>query len=435
MKTPSSILILTAAYGEGHLQVSEALRESLVRQGYGVRILDLFREAHPRLNALARYLYKRSPLFSSLGFDYYGWTYRITQHMDERHPGVRWLNGLGRRTLLQAVKADRPAAVVCTFPFGGVGAALRRAGLYVPVFTVITDYHLHNRWLQTQADRYYAATAELAAELKERGVDRGRIVVSGIPVRETFRAGLRRAADSESGGANSAIDGTDSAIDGGDCAMDGGDSAIGSADSAGFAPASGRKPPGTILYLSGTHATIADTLRSVKLLLRLPGIRIDVVCGRNDKLRRELERDFKREARVTVHGFVETMPELMRRASCIVTKAGGITLTEAVQAGTPLLIYKPQPGQELENARYFLAQGAARIAYNAAELTDQAARLLERSEIRERMARRYRELNGGDAAAMIADDMDRRLRPLAARHLEPDFADSYRREERMAYDG
>jgi len=435
MKTPSSILILTAAYGEGHLQVSEALREALVRQGYGARILDLFREAHPRLNALARYLYKQSPLFSSLGFDYYGWTYRLTQHMDERHPGVRWLNGLGRRTLLQAVKDERPAAVVCTFPFGGVGAALRRAGIYVPVFTVITDYHLHNRWLQTQADRYYAATAELAAELKERGIDRSRIVVSGIPVRETFRAGLRRASDSKSGGSDSANKGKDSANDGKDSVIDGGNSAFDVAHSAGFVPPGGRESSGTILYLSGTHATVADTLRSVKLLLRLPGIRIDVVCGRNARLRRELEREFKRESRVTVHGFVETMPELMRRASCIVTKAGGITLTEAVQAGTPLLIYKPQPGQELENARYFLAQGAARIAYNAAELTDQAARLLERSEVRDRMARRYKELNSGDAARTIAGDMDRWLSPLAARVGEPDFADSYRGEERMAYDG
>lgn len=456
MKTPSSILILTATYGEGHLQVSEALREALVRQGYGARILDLFREAHPRLNALARFLYKQSPLFSSLGFDYYGWAYRLTQHMDERHPGVRWLNGLGRRTLLQAVKDERPAAVVCTFPFGGVGAALRRAGIYVPVFTVITDYHLHNRWLQTQADRYYAATAELAAELKERGIDRSRIVVSGIPVRETFRAGLRRASDSKSGGADSVNEGMDSvnegmdsanegkgsvnegmdsAIDSKDSVIDGGNSAIEGAHFVGFVPAGGRESSGTVLYLSGTHATVADTLRSVKLLLRLPGIRIDVVCGRNARLRRELEREFKRESRVTVHGFVETMPELMRRASFIVTKAGGITLTEAVQAGTPLLIYKPQPGQELENARYFLAQGAARIAYNAAELTDQAARLLERSEVRDRMARRYRELNGGDAARTIVRDMDRWLSPLAARAGEPDFADSYRREERMAYDG
>ncbi|MCC3372539.1 glycosyltransferase [Cohnella sp. REN36] len=399
MKTQSSVLILTAAYGEGHMQVSEALRESLVRQRYGVRILDLFREAHPRLNALARYLYKQSPLFSTLGFDYYGWTYRLTQQMDERHPGVRWLNGIGRKTLLQAVREERYEAVVCTFPFGGVGAALRRAGLHVPVFTVMTDYHLHNRWLQTQADRYYVATPELAAALKERGIDRRRIVVSGIPVRETFRAGLRRAAERR--------------------------------DSQDAGPAGGRTP-NTVLYLSGTHETIAGTRRAIELLLRLPGVKMDVVCGRNARLRRELERDFKRETRVTVHGFVDTMPEFMRKASCVVTKAGGITLTEAVQAGTPLLIYKPQSGQELENARFFLAKGAASIAYSAAELTDQAARLLKCPEPRERMALRYRELGGGDAAGTIAGDMIRWLSPLAMGH--PD-ADSLRVEERMAYDG
>src|SRR5690606_612328 len=95
-------------------------------------------------------------------------------------------NQFGMKKLIALLQKQRPDAIINTFPFGGITEHLRKHGIQVPVFTVVTDFSLHNRWLFTQPDRYYVATADLKREMMERGVPAEDIVVSGIPVREPF---------------------------------------------------------------------------------------------------------------------------------------------------------------------------------------------------------------------------------------------------------
>jgi processive 1,2-diacylglycerol beta-glucosyltransferase len=85
---------------------------------------------------------------------------------------------------------------------------------------------------------------------------------------------------------------------------------------------------------------IIETLRKAYL----PYLKIVAVAGRNASLEASLEQF----PDITVYGFTDALPDLMIGADIVVTKAGGLTLSEALTAGTEIIIYQPLPGAETE---------------------------------------------------------------------------------------
>lgn len=372
MKQNMHIVILTAGYGNGHIQVARTLEQSLLRSGVrSVRVMDLYREAHPGLNSISRHLYLYSPWFSAYGLDYYGWSYYATKDLQKTSTIAKWGNQLGMKKLIALLQKQRPDAIINTFPFGGITEHLRKHGIQVPVFTVVTDFSLHNRWLFTQPDRYYVATVDLKREMMERSVPAETIVVSGIPVREPFY---------EPGSRSSNLPAQPSAKRSWERAR-------------------------SVLVMMGAHIPLPDAQRIISKLLALPDVRVDLVCGGNEKLRRRLERRFAGHERLRLFGYVEAIHDLMREAACVVTKAGGITLSEAIQIRTPIVVYKPFSGQERENARYLEHKGAAIVASSPQALAEQVQELLDSEVRRARMLQQYDELAAGCATETIVRDV------------------------------
>ncbi|SMF14213.1 MGDG synthase family glycosyltransferase [Paenibacillus barengoltzii] len=371
MKHNMHIVILTAGYGNGHIQVARTLEQSLLRSGVrSVHVMDLYREAHPGLNSISRHLYLYSPWFSAYGLDYYGWSYYATKDLQKTSAIAKWGNQFGMKKLIALLQKQRPDAIINTFPFGGITEHLRKHGIQVPVFTVVTDFSLHNRWLFTQPDRYYVATADLKREMMERGVPAEDIVVSGIPVREPFYEPGRPPYPLAQSQTRRSLERTRS-----------------------------------ILVMMGAHIPLPDAQRIIAKLLALPDVRVDLVCGGNEKLRRRLERRFAGHERLRLFGYVEAIHDRMREADCIVTKAGGITLSEAIQIRTPIVVYKPFSGQERENARYLERKGAAVVASSPRALAEQVQELLDSEVRRARMLQQYDELAAGCATETIVRDV------------------------------
>lgn len=379
------IVILTAGYGNGHIQVSRTLQQSFYRRGIGnISIVDLYQEAHPGMNSISRYLYLCSPYFSSYGLDYYGWSYYATRNAKTNSAFAKWSGWLGVKKFAAILKELRPDAIICTFPFGGISETLKKNGIHVPWFTVVTDFSLHNRWLLTRSDRFYVATEDLKTEMVRRGADGDAITVTGIPVREPF-----------------------------------------------CTPAS-RKPeqprPRTILILMGAYIPLPNIQLVIAKLLALENVRVDIVCGGNDKMKRRLERRFAGNDRLRLFGYVEEIHERMRRASCVITKAGGITLSEAIQIRTPIVVYRPFSGQELENARYLERKGAASVASSVGELVERAREILDSEEKRNEMIRQYEALAVGHASDTIVEDV---LHMVAEQPVRA--GEEYRRQVVCAY--
>lgn len=366
-----AIVILCAGYGDGHVQVSRTLKRKFGELGFGhVRIVDLFREAHPAMDAFSKFLYARSPAWSELGLDYYGWSYYLTRDMKTGGMMSKWLGTFGLHKLTEVLDGDRPLALISTFPFSGVFEHVRRSGIAVPTFTVITDFTLHNRWLSSTPDHFFAATEDLKRAMMERGVPERRITVTGIPIRDAFYETGAAAEKPTSSGGN-------------------------------------------VLIMAGAFGVLRDIRSMAARVLELGEASVTIVCGRNEPLKRELEAWFGAERRVAVYGYVERVDELMRYASCMITKAGGVTLAEAIQIGIPTLIYKPFSGQEKENAIYLEQQGFARITHNMNQLADQVSLMLERG----RMG--WPRTNIRPPGKAAGDIADRVIRSIGASIAEP----------------
>ena len=102
--------------------------------------------------------------------------------------------------------------------------------------------------------------------------------------------------------------------------------------------------------------------------MSVPNLQVVVVCGKNEALKQDLLSLQKQNSdALKVFGYVENIDELFRVTSCMITKPGGITLSEAALQ-VPVILYKPVPGQENENAMYFERKGARVVIRDDSEV-------------------------------------------------------------------
>ncbi|MCJ8013484.1 UDP-N-acetylglucosamine 2-epimerase [Paenibacillus sp. KQZ6P-2] len=360
------ILILTAGYGEGHLQVSRALKQGfLSNQVNDLHIVDLMKEAHPILNSVSCKLYQISSYSSQFGLDYYGWSYYMTRDANPVKSINRYLNAIGKRKMLEMIESVRPDAIINTFPFGAVTEIGRKFS--IPTSTIITDYTLHSRWVHPDTDKYYVATEALKRELiNEHGTAPDRVSVTGIPVRTSFYHAATAAKMSS--------------------------------------PAKTQSTRNRVLIMAGSFAVFHHIVELVQMLLEKGNCAIDLVCGRHEKMAMKLRSLFPNRPEVNVLGYVERIHELMAAASCIVTKAGGVTLSEALVLNLPVFIFKPYGGQERENARIFKQSGLGDIAIDIGELGEKMIHFLNDPASAERIRNNMAALYKGDAAERIVED-------------------------------
>jgi 1,2-diacylglycerol 3-beta-galactosyltransferase len=262
--------------------------------------------------------------------------------------------------LQTCIKAQKPDVVVSVLPMvnGLVAKVAPRSEV------VLTDwYGVHRTWVGRGVNHYTAPTDSAKQDMIRYGAPPDAVDVIGIPVRTAF-------ATSD-------------------------------------APRQ-QHDRFTILAMVGAEGS-PRTLRNIEHLLQL---RIDadaiVVCGRNEALRRRVH---ALPARVTVRalGFVDNIPELMRAADVLVTKAGGLTLAEAFCCGVPVVVSDVLPGQETGNLEYALGAGAVAYAPTPAHLQRLISDLYTDRQQREQLAARARTVARPDAAAQVVANVLQRL--------------------------
>ncbi|MBI2899063.1 MAG: glycosyltransferase, partial [Planctomycetes bacterium] len=131
-----------------------------------------------------------------------------------------------------------------------------------------------------------------------------------------------------------------------------------------------------VLFMSGGFG-VGDMGTAVERLTRIPRpYQLVVVCGRNEALRKKVSR-FKG---VQAHGFVKNVQDFMEASDLVITKAGGLTVSECLAKAAPMVIYAPIPGQEERNCDYLLEKGAAIKAKGLEVLDYKVAELLAEPE-------------------------------------------------------
>jgi processive 1,2-diacylglycerol beta-glucosyltransferase len=361
------ILVLSASVGAGHLRAAQAV-ELALRQtlpGAAVRNLDVLELT----NAAFRRVYGRAYLDlvnkapHVLGF-FYDLLDRPSRsgkgRGDRLRLAVQKIN-LGKFT--DFLGAEPWDLVVNThFLPAEIIASLRRDGrLRLPQVTVTTDFETHRLWVHEPCELYFTATEEGALYLQTWGVPAGATRVTGIPVHPAFAEPKGRAVCLRRQGLV------------------------------------GDRP--VVLQLAGGFgvgpiATIYEQLLKVQRPLE-----VVMVAGRNEAAREKLAAvPVPGRHRVKLLGFTDQIDELMAAADVVVSKPGGLTTSEALARGVPLVVVNPIPGQESRNSDYLLENGAAVKVNNLATMAYKVGGLLDDPGRLERLKANARRLGRPRAA-------------------------------------
>lgn len=161
----------------------------------------------------------------------------------------------------------------------------------------------------------------------------------------------------------------------------------------------------TVLVAAGAHGVVSHVDDIAQRLASQPEIQVVVVCGNNTKLYDhtiELTNEFDN---LKVLGYCKEMHELLEIADLMITKPGGISLTEAAIKGVPVILYNPVYGQELENAKYFSDKHAAVIVSNETELIYNVLIILNEDGMLEEMKDNIKQLSRPYSAKVIVEDV------------------------------
>jgi processive 1,2-diacylglycerol beta-glucosyltransferase len=374
------LLIAYITAGTGHRRAAEALAQAAVAAwpGAEVECLDAL-ELAPRW---FRWLYPRTYLFLVRRTP---WLWRVGYRLFDTAPGHRFVQPMRGRWNLSVTRAfrrrlaERPvdAVVVTHFLPADVSSALKRSGdLTAPLIVVVTDLYPHRFWLAPKADAFVVATPQSASVCLARGIAEGRVHVLGIPVGEAFAS---------------------------------------PADPVRLREALGLDPQRLTVLVTSGGTTVGQFEEAVRRLAALerthPGrLQLLVICGEAEETRRRLAaRSAESPMPMRVHGFVDTMADFMAASDLIVAKAGGLTISEALARGKPLVFYYVIPGQEEMNARYVAEHGAGLIARGPAGAAEAVAACLQHPERLEAMRRSARSLSRPRAAEEV---MARVIKPL-----------------------
>ncbi|HOX54804.1 MAG: glycosyltransferase [Candidatus Omnitrophica bacterium] len=329
------ILVIYATAGEGHKKAAEAISQRLKLQSLHEIILI---DALDYTNRFFRFSYSRgySFLISRLPF-IWGVFFWLTNN--------RWLiwpvnlvrnffNFINSRKLDKFILTQNPDIVISTHFFSNrvVSRLKKTSGLKAKLISVVTDFSIHHFWLAEEVDIYTVAYPKLKDYLVSHGVKLEKIKVMPIPV----RSGFLKSSDKEYLCRKMNI----------------------------------RPDVFTALIVTGAIG-LGPIERIVNSLQK--HIQLLVVCGRNKKLFNKLVK--LGQESLVVFGLVDNMHELMSASDVIITKAGGLTISESLVKKLPMIFFNLIPGQEKTNAKLMQSQGIGFIAKNVNDIEDMVLKL------------------------------------------------------------
>lgn len=276
----------------------------------------------------------------------YGALYYATNGRRRYRALVRFCEPLYRERLRDLFLAYKPDVIVSVHPLLNHAALRAREDahlLQVPIVTVITDLgKVHESWLTPQADAVVVPAREVYDRAISRGVRPSRLRLLGHPIHPKFDD----------------VEGSKTEI---------------------RAHLGLPKDEFIVLLMAGGEGggkLLPTTLALLKAELRVHFV---VVCGRNDALREKLQDLATPSGNLTVLGFSDKIPELMRASNLLVTKAGPGTLAEANAAQLPVIVYDYVPGQERGNVDFVRSNGIGEVAIGGSSEVVAAVRRLARN--------------------------------------------------------
>ncbi|MFN2598772.1 MAG: hypothetical protein ABR563_16480 [Pyrinomonadaceae bacterium] len=376
MAERTRILVLTLSFGSGHVRAAETLAREIASQDAraNVRVTDALRES--RLLFRAGYV---APYWLILRHAPSAWRWYFARRLEKRDDATapEWAFMRGCPQVFDEIARWRPRVVVaCEVAACEMAAAARRRGLTdAGIVAVVTDHEAEPAWVKREVDSYAVADERVRESLIAWGADASRVRVCGIPVGREFTAARD---EDEIAAARARLQLKADA-------------------------------PVVLLMGGGMGPTRMDEV-AAELCRADAALQIVAVAGHDARALRGLARvREEHEARrasspvsLRVFGWCDEIAPLMRAASALVTKPGGVTTSEASAAALPCVLFDAIPGPERLNARRLVEAGAAIETHGSRETARATLRIVGDDALRARMSACSARLARPGAAAAIA---------------------------------
>ncbi len=318
-----------------------------------------------------------------------------------------------RNKLRPLIEDFNPDIIVSTHAFAAeiLTALKAHIGLNIPIISIVTDFALHQAYIAEGVDAFIVSSREMVAQAVERGIDRVRVYPYGIPVKQAFYSPIDRKKAFESEALDESLP--------------------------------------TVLIMAGSFG-VTDVLRIYHKIVKSPeDFQIIVITGKNEKLYNTFD-SYLRKITInnTMVGFKEMMKaskpakpvkplkplkpgkpprpvrsgvsrnmkpskptkllyytneveKYMHMADFIITKPGGLTVTESIAAGLPMVIFKAIPGQEEQNADFLVGKNMAVRLKKDATCTETITELVGNKQKLADMRKSIENFSKGNSAANI----------------------------------
>ncbi len=324
------ILIFYGSYGGGHLSAAKSICNHL-KETYGkqikVEMVDCIEYINKYINKVSTEAYKELAKKAPWAWKH---VYKNSQNGALSHIS-NTTNKLMSLKLNQLLQEFEPDLVISTHPFATQMCAFlkKRDKIDCKLATILTDYHIHAQWLvlYRYVDYFFVANEQMKLDMVAEGVHDQRIFVTGIPVSENFSKDFEKNTIFEEFGLS--------------------------------------KEKETVLFFAGGEFGLGrnTTYMVLKALIRLfKNLQIVAIAGKNKRMKSkfsELVETTNSSDRVKILEFTNRVPELMSISSYVITKPGGLTVTECLASHLPIVIINPIPGQEEENAQFLVENDVA----------------------------------------------------------------------------
>lgn len=323
------VLIFYASYGGGHYTAAKSIEEC-INKNYSdadTELIDCMKYVNKPIEKITTAAYRE--MAKKLPWAW-GRIYSDSQKGPLAHITSR-SNKIMAIKLLKLLREKNPDLIISTHPFGSqMCSYLKRKGkIHAKIATIMTDFAPHDQWLvgKEYTDYFFVAHNKMKDYLKTKNISENKIFATGIPISDRFQEKFDKQ------------------------------------EILAHLKLSPNKK--TLLFFAGGEFGLgkSNTVNIFECLVQnFDNIQIIAIAGKNEKMKNqfdEIVRKANKQNLVKVLPFTNMVPELMSISDLVITKPGGLTITECLVSNLPIIVINPIPGQEEENAEFLVKAGVA----------------------------------------------------------------------------
>ncbi|MDO5754855.1 MAG: glycosyltransferase [Tissierellia bacterium] len=289
--------IYTCRFGLGHYKAALRIVDQL-KSDHQMELLDLYGELYPNYVNLIYSAYKEMIKEQGLFFKLFSKADESKENVLDR------LEFLKRRFFKYLDQRELPDIFIATYSVSAylISKYLEKRNLQIPLVTCITDFSTHELWVNEKTSLYLVATKMTKEELVQKGVPKEKILVYGLCEMKKVKK------------------------------------------------VSKNEDRYHVLISGGGLGILPENLEFYEVLHDFQNIDFKIICGKNKDIYRKIKK--YENHHIKIYSFVDNMDEFMEWADVILTKAGGMSVSEAILTETPVIYFPPYLTQEIKNANF-----------------------------------------------------------------------------------